>query len=129
MADTLIVTGSRHDVPTTVRRLTAALDARGIRLFAVIDHAAGAAEAGLELPEEVVLIFGAPRVGTLLMQADPRAGLDLPLRTLVWSDGGTTRVAFHDPRTLAADFTLTDRSDTLTALHDLLHHLVRDATT
>lgn len=129
MAATLVVARSRHDVPTTVQRLPAALDRRGIRLFAVIDHGAGAAEAGLELSDEVVLVFGAPRVGTLLMQADPRAGLDLPLRTLVWSQDGETHVAYRDPRALAGDFALTGRSDTLDQLHGLLEQLVREVTT
>jgi uncharacterized protein (DUF302 family) len=61
------------------------------------DHAAGARTVGLELPDEVVLVFGSPTAGTPLMQADPRAGIDLPLRILVWSDDGGTRVAFRDP--------------------------------
>src|SRR3712207_3939021 len=83
------------DVASVVDQLTAALRARGIEIFATVDHAAGARAAGLELADEVLLVFGNPAVGTALMQADPRCGLDLPLRMLVWSQDGTTRVAHH----------------------------------
>ncbi len=119
-----MVAESAHDVATTVERITGALRDRGVRLFATIDHAAGAREAGLELADEVVLVFGNPAVGTALMQADARAGLDLPLRLLVWSGGGTTRVAFRDPRTLTADFAVGERAAVLDALRGLLDHLV-----
>ena len=124
MSAALVVAESGHDVATTVDRVAAALRERGVRLFATIDHAAGAREAGLELADEVVLVFGNPAVGTALMQADARAGLDLPLRLLVWSDAGTTRVAFHDPHALADDFALGEHAAVLDALRGLLDHLV-----
>lgn len=124
MAGTLVTARSVHDVATTVDLVSAELRRRGVRLFAVIDHAAGAGDAGLELADEVVLVFGSPAVGTALMQADPRAGLDLPLRLLVWSDDGTTRLAFRDPRALADDFAVGDRADVLDGLRRLLDHLV-----
>ncbi|HEY6746898.1 MAG TPA: DUF302 domain-containing protein [Mycobacteriales bacterium] len=125
----LVTAESRHDVPTTVRMLTASLQRRGIRLFAAIDHGAGARDAGLELPDEVVLVFGNPAAGTPLMQADPRAGIDLPLRILVWLDGGRTLVAYRDPRDMTADFSLQARSDTLAALHNVLDQLVSEVAT
>ena len=120
---------SAHDVATTVGRITAALDRRGIPLFATIDHAAGARAAGLELADEVLLIFGNPAVGTALMQADPRAGIDLPLRILVWSEAGATSVAFRDPHQLAVDHNLTGQGPTLDRLRALLDELVIEATT
>jgi uncharacterized protein (DUF302 family) len=124
--ETLIVARSRYDVPTTVERVSAALAQRGVRLFAVIDHAAGAREAGLALADEVVLVFGNAAVGTALMQADPRAGLDLPLRLLVWSDSGSTSVAFRDPHALAVEFDLAGRAAVLDGLRGLLDHLVAE---
>jgi len=126
--DGLVTASSPHDVPTTVRLLTAALERRGIRLFAAIDHGAGARDACLELPEEVVLVFGNPAAGTPLMQADPRAGIDLPLRILVWSHEGATDVAFRDPRAMVDDFSIASRAETLGRLRDLLDQLVGEVT-
>lgn len=97
---------------STVELLTAALQARGITLFATVDHAAGARGAGLELEDEVLLLFGNPAVGTALMVADPRTGIDLPLRMLVWNRDGVTRVAYQDPRTLADRYALDGETGT-----------------
>src|SRR4051794_24219949 len=119
----LIGTEAPGDVAATVQRVTAALHARGITLFATIDHAAAARTVGLALPDEVVLVFGNPAGGTALMQADPRAGIDLPLRMLVWSDAGTTRVAYRDPQELAEGFAVGGARDTLDRLRGLLDQL------
>lgn len=77
-------------------RLTAAIEAAGMRIFARIDHAAAAAEVGLSMPPTTVLIYGNPKGGTPLMVASPAAALDLPLRVLV-REGGDRRtlVSFH----------------------------------
>src|SRR5260370_34815957 len=80
------------------RRLREALDAHGLQLFARIDHAAGARKADVELEANVLLIFGNPGVRTPLMQADPRVGIELPLRMLIWQDPGGTPVCSLDPR-------------------------------
>lgn len=80
----------------TLDRLTAAIEGAGLKVFARIDHAAGAKEVGLTLPPTVVLLYGSPKGGTPLMLAAPAAALDLPLRVLVreGADGGT-QVSFH----------------------------------
>jgi uncharacterized protein (DUF302 family) len=119
----MTVTDATGSVADTVRSLEEALDARGIRVFATIDHAAAARDAGLELRDEVVLVFGAPAVGTALMQSDARAGLDLPLRILVWDDAGRTRLGYHDPRRLAEDYDLRERRAVLDKLAGLLEAL------
>ncbi|MGY1729067.1 DUF302 domain-containing protein [Geodermatophilus sp. SYSU D01062] len=124
MTDALVVVAVPGDVKSTVALITAALHARRVPLFATIDHAAGAVEAGLQLQDEVLLIFGNPAVGTALMQADPRAGVDLPLRLLVWSESGSTHLAYHDPRELADRYDLGGEQSVLTVLHDLLAGLV-----
>lgn len=80
---------SPHSVPATVDRMIAALGRRGITLFARIDQAAGARQAGLELADEELVIFGDPRVGTLLMQRDAAIGYELPLRLLIWDADAT----------------------------------------
>ena len=70
----------------TAERLVAAIGARGLTVFARIDHGAGAAAAGLTLPPTQLLIFGNARSGTPLMQAQQLLGMELPLRALVWQD-------------------------------------------
>jgi uncharacterized protein (DUF302 family) len=80
----------------TLERLAAAIAANGLTVFARIDHAAGAREAGLTMPPATVLIYGHARGGTPIMLAAPQAALDLPLRVLVREDAdGTALVSFH----------------------------------
>jgi len=101
--DGLVTTASAHDFPTTLARLTAAIEAKGAAIMARIDHAAGAVAAGLNLRPTTVLIFGNPKSGTPLMQRAQRAGIDLPLRALVWQEAdGIVRVTYCDPAWIAA---------------------------
>jgi uncharacterized protein (DUF302 family) len=123
----LIGARSPYDVPTTVTRIKTGLDRRRITLFAEIDHAAAAHSVRLELGDEVVLIFGNPGVGTALMQADVRTGLDLPLRLLIWDDGGVTRLLFHDPRELGANHVLVGQEAVFDGLRRVLDKLVQEA--
>ncbi|HEX8345568.1 MAG TPA: DUF302 domain-containing protein [Actinoplanes sp.] len=128
MSTALVLQKSPHDVAGTVQRIVAGLERRGVTLFAAVDHAAGARSAGLELPDEVLLVFGNPAVGTALMQSDPRSGIELPLRMLVWSEGGATRIAFRDPAGLADEFSVDGNVGTLAKLRGLLDQLVAEAT-
>src|SRR5215475_567081 len=85
----------------TMDSLEAAVKEKGLTVFARIDHAAGAAEVGLSLRPTTVLIFGNARGGTPLMQAAQTAGIDLPLKALVWQDGsGTTWLSYNDAKYL-----------------------------
>jgi uncharacterized protein (DUF302 family) len=118
---------SPDGVSATIDRLVAALESRGIGVFARVDHGGGARAAGLELAEEEVLVFGDPRAGTLLMQADPRVGYELPLRILAWDDAGQTKVAFRPPAELADGYELTAQAVVLARMDTLLRELVRDA--
>src|ERR1700736_2823287 len=104
----MLVTVSPHSYAETSGRLIAAIQQRSLTVFARIDHAGAAREAGLELPDEEVVVFGNPRAGTPLMQSDPRVGIELPLRVLVWADAeaGTTKLGFSDPRELADHYDL-----------------------
>lgn len=80
----------------TLERLTAAIAQAGLILFNRVDHQEGAREAGLEMPPTMVLSYGHPKGGTLVMLAAPLAALDLPLRVLVHVRGdGRTAIAFH----------------------------------
>ena len=91
----------------TVSRLKAALQLKGLTLFAEIDHAAGAAQAGLSMKPAIVLIFGHTQAGTPLMVASPLLALDLPLKALVWEDAaGQVRASFNSPDYLASRHSL-----------------------
>ena len=81
---------------------------KGIKLFAVIDHSGEAQAVGLELRDTKVVIFGSPKAGTPVMQAAPLAALDLPLKVLVWDDGGQTKLTYTPPAALAARYGLSD---------------------
>ena len=103
MADGLVTLRSAHDFPTTLDRLLKALEAKGVTVFARIDHAAGAASVGLPLRPTTLVIFGNPAAGTPLMQAEQTAGIDLPLKALVWQDaGGAVNLSYNDPAWIAA---------------------------
>jgi len=86
----------------TTDRLEAEIKAKGLTVFARIDHAAGAAQVGLPLRRTELLIFGNARGGTPLMQASQTAGIDLPLKCLVWQDeAGKTWLSYNEPGWIA----------------------------
>ncbi len=126
--DAMISTDSAHDHRETCRRLVDGIAARGLVLFARIDHAAGAREAGLELPDEDVLIFGHPRTGTPLMVANPRIGIELPLRVLVWTQDGVVRVGYRDPREWAGTYAVGEHEQILEGMAGVLEALAQEAT-
>ncbi|HEV2933673.1 MAG TPA: DUF302 domain-containing protein [Streptosporangiaceae bacterium] len=96
-AETDVVTKlSRQSVAGTVAELTDMITAKGMRLFAAIDQAAEARQAGLTLRETVLVIFGSPQAGTPVMAAAPLAALDLLLKVLIWADEGQT-VSYYAP--------------------------------
>jgi uncharacterized protein (DUF302 family) len=124
----VIVQRSAYDHAQTMRRLIEAVQARGLTVFARIDHAAAAREIGLELAEEQVLVFGNPRAGTPLMQDDPRIGIELPLRMLVWAAEDGVNVGYEDPRALADRYAVSAHKQTLDAMAQLLAALAAAAT-
>jgi len=77
---------SNHSVEETVDRLKNILQAKGVTLFALIDHSGEAEKVGMKMPPTKLLIFGSPNAGTPLMLAAPSIALDLPLKILVWED-------------------------------------------
>ena len=128
--DGLFTLPSAFSVDDTISRFEAALQAKGIRLFAKIDHAAGAVEAGLTLRPTFLLIFGNARAGTPLMQLNQRIGIDLPLKALVWQDADhKVWLTFNDPAWLAERHRLgEDAGETVAALESGLAKLAREAT-
>lgn len=98
-----IVKQSPHSVAVTVDRLAAAVEKAGARVFARVDHAAGASKVGQSLAPMQMLMFGNPKLGTPALQGAATMGLDLPLRVLVYTaaDGQVT-LTYHDPADVAA---------------------------
>jgi len=96
--DGVVSVQSRFSACETSDRLLAELAARQLTVFARIDHAAGAASAGLPLRATELVIFGNPKGGTALMQDQQSAGIDLPLKALVWEDAdGNVWLSYNDP--------------------------------
>src|SRR5271154_6616471 len=101
-ADGLITLASGFGPKQTMDRLEAEIKAKGMAVFARIDHAAAAAKAGLQLRPTELLIFGNAKGGTPLMQANQVIGIDLPLKALVFEDAaGKVGLAYNDPHWLA----------------------------
>lgn len=94
----LISIPSNHSVDETVTRLTQLLAAKGVKIFAVIDHSGEAAAAGLQMPPTKVIIFGSPKAGTPLMLAAPSIAIDLPLKLLIAQDHtGAVTIIWNSP--------------------------------
>ena len=106
----LITLRSSFGPEETMNRFEAEVRARGMTVFAHIDHAAGAA--GLSLRPTYLLIFGIAKSGTPLMQSVQTMGIDLPLKALVWQDeNGTTWLSYNDPAYLAQRHGLGEQAD------------------
>ena len=102
-ADGLVAVESARGAKDTMDRLESVVKEKGLNVFARIDHAAGAARIGRKLRATELLIFGNPQGGTPLMECAQSAGIDLPLKALVWQDeSGRVWVGYNDPAYLAA---------------------------
>jgi uncharacterized protein (DUF302 family) len=111
----------------TVGSLLAAIERRGLEVFARIDHGAAARAAGLELADEEIVLFGNPRSGTPLMQSDRRIGIELPMRMLVWREGEDVLLAYRDPRELSSAYEVSGHEQTLEQMAALLEELATEA--
>jgi CubicO group peptidase (beta-lactamase class C family)/uncharacterized protein (DUF302 family) len=116
---------SKFSADETVARIKAQLAADKVPVFATFDHGANAKDAGLELRPTQVIVFGNPKVGTRIMQDNQAAGIDLPLRVLVWQDRlNRVWIGYPSFGRLAADYGLTD-GKTLQAVAGYVERLVR----
>ena len=107
---------SQHGPRDTMNRLEAAVKAKGMTVFARIDHAAGADSVGLSLRPTELLIFGNARAGTPLMQSVPTIAIDLPLKAIAWEDpAGQTWLSYNDPAWLATRHGLDGTTDAVIA--------------
>ena len=129
-ADGLITVRSNYGPKDTMNRLAAEVKARGLTVFAHIDHAAGAAAVGLPMRPTDLLIFGNAKGGTPLMQSVQTTGIDLPLKILVGQDAaGSTWLSYNDPSWLAKRHGLgPDVEATVNALTTASHAVAKAAT-
>jgi uncharacterized protein (DUF302 family) len=112
----------------TMDRVEAQIQARGMTVFARIDHAAGAAEVGLQLAPTDLIIFGNARGGTPLMQSVQTVGIDLPLKILVWQDAANnTWLSYNEPSWIAQRHGVGGAEATIDKMADLLRAIAREA--
>jgi uncharacterized protein (DUF302 family) len=94
----IIKVAGRHSMEETIEKLKNILEAKGVKLFALIDHSGEAEKIGMHMPPTKLLIFGSPKAGTPLMIAAPGVALDLPLKILVSEDAeGKVWISYNDP--------------------------------
>jgi uncharacterized protein (DUF302 family) len=123
--DGLVTIPTKLSVKQVLDRLEADLKAKGITVFARIDHAAGAASVDMPLRPTELLIFGNPKAGTPLMQSNQTIGIDLPLKILGWQDtDGKVWLTYNDPRWLGRRHRLgSDTEASVNALATMLANL------
>jgi uncharacterized protein (DUF302 family) len=130
-ADGLITIKSNYGPEETMNRFEAEVRAKGMTVFAHIDHAAGAAAAGLSLRPTELLIFGNAKGGTPLMQSVQTIGIDLPLKALVWQDAsGITWLSYNEPNWFTKRHGPGREADkTANAMAAMLNEVAKTATT
>lgn len=128
IAGNLVTVESKHSVKETVDRLVAAIEKRGIKVAARIDHAAGAKAAGMELPPTEVLLFGSPKLGTPLMQANPAIAIDLPMSILTWQDkSGKVWIGYTSPDDLKSRHGVVGQDQVFSTMRAALDGIVKNA--
>jgi uncharacterized protein (DUF302 family) len=121
---------TQNDVPTAVAKLIATIKAKELTHFQTIDHAKNAKDAGLRLKPETVVVFGNPKMGTLLMQCNPSMGLDLPLRILFSTDyEGKTTITYTNPEYWSLKHNIKDKKclGIIKKAHIAMQNLVDEA--
>ena len=117
----LITLQSNHSVTVTIDRLEAVLKDSGMTVFARVPHHDGAANVALVLRPTELLIFGNPKVGTLLMHSDQRAAIDLPMKALAWEAAdGTVWLTYNDPAYIARRHGVTDKPEVVEKMRGAL---------
>lgn len=125
----LVTKPSKYNVKETMDKLAAALEAKGIKPALRIDHAAAAKANGLELKPTEVMLFGNPKLGTPLMQANRAIGIDLPLKVLAWEDdAGKTWVGYVAADTLKARHGIAGNDEGFKAMAGALDAFTKAAT-
>jgi len=118
---------SPYSVSKTMQRLRNILDEKHVRIFAHIDHQEAASEVGMQLNAIQVLIFGDPKVGTLLMQAHPAIAYELPLRIVAWQEDDGTKVGFTKLDEMAAPYPMGSANAIVEKMSGFMEQLVTSA--
>ncbi|MBE0509843.1 MAG: DUF302 domain-containing protein [Chromatiales bacterium] len=126
-AEGLTTLNSRFGVEETQQRLLDALEKGGMQVAATIDHAHGAEKVGLTLAPTRLVIFGNPRVGTLLMQCQHSIAIDLPMKMLIWEENGSTQVAYNSVNYLNTRHTIAGCDKVLENVAGALDRFARQA--
>jgi uncharacterized protein (DUF302 family) len=127
-ASDLITKPSGHSVSVTIDRLVSAVEAAGAKVFARVDHAAGAISIGSELRPTQMLMFGNPKLGTPALQLSQSAGLDLPLRAVAYQDAdGQVFIAYHAPAKLSGTHAIPADAEVLKKMTGALDKLTNKA--
>ncbi|NOK58040.1 MAG: DUF302 domain-containing protein [Chloroflexi bacterium AL-W] len=125
----LVTVDSLYSVEETITRLETGISERELTLVTKLNHAANAQNVDLELRPTQLLIFGNPNVGTPLMQSQQTIGIDLPQKMLVWEDGdGQVRVTYNDPQYLVERHGITDQSELVSRVTNVLSELTMTTT-
>ena len=125
----LVSVKSSHDAVTTANRLESALKAKGITVFARIDHARGAQSIGKTLKPTLLIIFGNPAMGTPLIQRSRSIGIDLPLKALIWEDHtGQVWLSYNTPDYLARRHGISEMGELIIKMETALSNFAQAAT-
>lgn len=124
----LVQIKSQYSVEQTASRLVDGIEAKGLKLFTQIDHAAGAKSVGLTIPPTQLILFGNPKVGTPLMQCSSSVAIDLPHKALVWEDtSGQVWVGYNDAQYLSQRHNLANCEAVLNKVGNVLRSLATEA--
>jgi len=118
---------SKNSVEVTVDKLVASIEEAGAKVFATVDHAAGAKSIGQDMAPTVLVIFGNPKLGTPIIQANRRAGLDLPVRVLIWEDQSVVHIGYEAPDSLKARYEVQGADESFAATTKALDRLTTAA--
>jgi len=126
--DGMMTMQSAHSVPDTVTRLEKGLSGAGFKIFARVDHGAGAKSVNMPLPPTELLIFGNPKGGTALMQSQRTVGIELPLKYLVWQDAnGKVMVGWNDPAWFTQRHGIDDKAPVVAKVQGALKKFATEA--
>ncbi len=127
--DGLVTVKSAYSVPVTLDRFEDAVRDKGMTVFARVDHSKGAAGVSMQLRPTVLLIFGNPKIGTLLMQSNQNAAIDLPLKVLAREDeNGDVWLVYNDPAYIASRHGITDRGPVIAKMRKAMQGFAAAAT-
>ncbi|WP_420431976.1 DUF302 domain-containing protein [Hyphobacterium sp.] len=127
-ADGVIVLEIEHSLDQTIDRIETEAANRGARIVARVDHAANAATTGVDIDDATLVIFGNPALGTPLIAESRTAGLDLPVRLLVWEEDGDVWLAYTDPAVIAGRHGIDANSEAVKQMSEALSGFAEEVT-